>query len=86
MKIYASRNSGGFTLGMLNDVALSSTKVTIFDQSDSDNPGVVFDGYLNLAIKNYPELADCVVTHLQVGGTNRLTVDIKATFDYDSAW
>ena len=76
MKIYASRNTGGFTLGMLNDVALSSTKVTIFERDDVGDAELAFEGYLNLAIKNYPELADCVITHLQVASTNKLVIDI----------
>ena len=87
MKIYASRNSGGFTLGMLNDVSLGSTKAVIYDHDEVGDAQVVFDGYLDLAIKTYPELADCVVTYLQASGANRLSIDIQgATFDYTPAW
>ena len=86
MKIYASRNSGGFTLGMLNDVAPTNIKIIIYDHNDVGDAEVVFDGYLNLAIKTYPELADSVVTYLDATNTHRLAVDIKANFDYTPAW
>lgn len=86
MKIHASSNLGGFTVGMLNYVAPSNLKVTIFDHNEVGDAEVVFDGYLNLAIRTYPELEDCVITYLNAAGSHKLNIDIKANFSYTPAW
>ena len=86
MKIYASRGVGGITVGMLNDITPSNLKAVIFDHNEVGDAEVVFDGYLNLAIKTYPELADCVITYLDASNSHKLNIDIKANFDYTPAW
>lgn len=81
--VYADSGEHGFTVGDLASVTLSSTKATIFELDEVGDAQVVFDGYLDLAIKTYPDLAKCVITYLQSDDINKLSIDIKdAQFEY----
>lgn len=88
VNISASTTSSGITLGMLNDVYPSNMSATIYDCDDNgDAVGVVFDGYLSLAIATYPELADYVITYLSPRGSTKLSIMIhNVDFEYTTAW
>lgn len=81
MKIYASRNSGGFTLGMLKWVLAGNTEVNIFGIYEDGNAESISYGYLDNILRRYPELTDCTVIHIQAEGVNKLDVDIKVSSD-----
>lgn len=81
---YASRDYV-ITIGALQSVCISNMNVKIYDKLSEE---VVWDGYFNDALKQYPWLADCEVTHLQARGSQSLSIEtyVDRRYSFDPAW
>ncbi len=81
---YASRDYV-ITIGALHSVCISNMNVKIYDKLSEE---VVWDGYFNDALRQYPWLADCEVLHLQVNGPQKMFIEtfVDSRYSFEPAW
>lgn len=71
------------TIGALQSVCITTMKAKIYDTVSEQ---VVWDGYLDDALNQYPDLKDCEVLNLQTMGSQKLSIQTRVPFDFEPAW